>query len=84
MAVHAVRSARPTDSTMAGPGRFTKARAAPGGPIMRLKMRRAPTTGSATVVAAATTSRKEISMRSGPMPRDSATSGTVDESSRGR
>ena len=63
MAAHAVSSARPMERTTAGTGRATKARAAAGGPIMRLKISSAPTTGTVTVVAAATTSRKAISMR---------------------
>jgi SulP family sulfate permease len=49
MASQTVASANTTDKATAIDGRFVKDRAAAGGPIMRLKIRRAPTTG--TVIA---------------------------------
>ena len=54
-----------TDRPMASSGRSVNDRAAAGGPIIRLKISRAPTTGSAMLVASATTTRKHISIRYG-------------------
>ena len=48
---------------MARSGLLVRDRAAAGGPIMRLKISRAPTTGTVMAVARATTMRKHISMR---------------------
>jgi len=59
-------------------------RAVAGGPIIRLKISRAPTTGSAMLVASATTTRKHVSTRPLRMPRASPSSGITDDSSSGR
>ena len=59
-------------------------RAAAGGPIIRLKISRAPTTGTVMAVARATTMRKQISIRWLRMPFASAISGTTEESMSGR
>ena len=48
---------------MASSGLLVRDRAAAGGPIMRLKISRAPVTGTVMVVARATTIRKAIWMR---------------------
>ena len=63
MAAHTVTSAIATDRTMATGGRIVNERAAAGGPIIRLKMSRAPTTGTVMAVARATTTRNAISIR---------------------
>ena len=63
MALQTVTSAMATESPMAGRGRSVNARAAAGGPIIRLKIRKAPTTGTVMAVATARTTKKHISMR---------------------
>ena len=63
---------------------MVNARAAAGGPIIRLKMSAVPTTGTVIVVASATSSRKPSSMPNGAMPRAWALSGSTEESSSGR
>src|SRR5579875_1053101 len=79
-----VTRARTTDRAMASGGRLVTARAAAGGPTMREKVSRAPTTGTVRAVAAASTSRNSNSIRGRLTPRASATSGTVEDSSSGR
>ena len=54
MAAQTVTSAIATDRVIATGARSVNERAAAGGPIMRLNMRRAPTTGSVIAVARAT------------------------------
>src|SRR5258708_13507235 len=73
-----------TDSSMATGGRLVMDRAAAGGPIIRLKISKAPTTGTVIAVASATTTRKHISMRWLRMPLASPISGTTEESISGR
>lgn len=84
IALQTVSSARTAPSASAGAGCRVSARAAAGGPTMRLNMSRAPTTGTAAVVASATRARKSISIRAAGMPRASATSGSALVSSSGR
>ena len=59
MAAQTVPRAKATDNAIATSGLSVKERAAPGGPIRRLKMSSDPTTGTAMVVAKAITIRKE-------------------------
>ena len=73
-----------TDSTIARTGRLVRHRAAAGGPIIKLKISNAPTTGTVMVVVRATIRRKQISMRYPRMPLASATSGTIEDSMSGR
>ncbi len=73
-----------TDPSSAAPGRSVTHRAAAGGPIMRLKINSAPTTGTVMVVAQATTTRKASSMRWGRSPPAAAISGTIEVSIRRR
>ena len=73
-----------TEAATAGPGRRSSDRAAAGGPIIRLKISSAPTTGSVMLVARATTTRKAISTRPARVPRASASSGITEVSSSGR
>src|SRR5580658_5941690 len=84
MAAQTVARARPTDKPIAFRGLGVKERAAAGGPMRRLKMRREPTTGTAIVVARAITIRKVRSILGPLIPRASAASGMTDESKRGR
>ena len=84
IADHTVPSAMSTDRPIAVNGLLVNERAAAAGLIRRLKMSRAPTTGTAIVVVSATTSRKTTSMRPLPTPRASATSGITDENISGR
>src|ERR1022692_192077 len=73
-----------TDKAIARIGLSVNDRAAPGGPIIRLKISSAPTTGSVMLVASATTTRKYISIRRLRTPRTSASSGITDVSRSGR
>ena len=84
IAAHTVASAMITDSPMARYGLSVTERAAAGGPIIRLKISSAPTTGSAMLVASAMTSRKQISMRWLRTPRASPSSGITEASISGR
>jgi len=61
IAVQTVTSASTTESTMAKRGRSVNDRAAAGGPIIRLKINNAPTTGTVIAVAMAIVTRKAIS-----------------------
>lgn len=63
MAAQTVVNAIPTDRPIAIGGLLVNERAAAGGPIMRLKMSRAPTTGTVIAVANATTTKNAISIR---------------------
>src|SRR5579875_542998 len=73
-----------TDSASATPGRAVTDRAAAAGPIIRLNISRAPTTGTVIDVARAITTRKYISTARGDTPRAAATSGIADVSMSGR
>ena len=84
IAAHTVPRAKPTDNPMAARGLSVNERAAPGGPMRRLKMSKDPTTGTAMVVARAITIRKARSICLPLTPRASAASGITDESKRGR
>ena len=84
IAAHTVTSANTTDRLMARYGLLVIDRAAAGGPIIRLKISRAPTTGSVMLVASATTTRKHISIRKLDTPRASASSGITEVSMSGR
>ncbi len=63
IAAHTVTSAITTDRHMATYGLLVTDLAAAGGPIIRLKISKAPTTGSVMLVASATTTRNSISIR---------------------
>ena len=69
---------------MATSGRAVNDRAAAGGPIIRLKINSAPTTGTVMAVARAMTIRKADSIRWLRTRLASAISGTTEESMRGR
>jgi len=69
---------------MASSGLLVSERAAAGGPIIRLKISKAPTTGSVMLVASATVTRNSSSIRRPRMPRAALTSGASDDSSSGR
>src|SRR5690348_1335013 len=84
MAAHTVTKATATDKIMARPGLLVRDRAAAGGPIIKLKISRAPVTGTVMVVARASTIRKAISTRRPRMPLASAISGTTEVSVSGR
>jgi hypothetical protein len=84
MPAHTVTSAMATDRAMARAGRAVSARAAAAGPIIRLNISSAPTTGTVMLVASAMTSRNASSIRRGGTPRASATSGSAEDSSSGR
>src|SRR5260370_61238 len=84
MPVHTVTSAIPTDRVIASIGRAVSDLAAAAGPIIRLNISRAPTTGTVMLVARAITSRNASSIRRDDTPRASATSGIVEDSSSGR
>src|ERR1700685_822016 len=84
MATQASATAMTTDRAMARSGLLVTERAAAGGPIIRLKISSAPTTGRVMLVASATTTRNRVSTRAGRMPRASASSGITEESSSGR
>src|SRR4029077_16474242 len=84
MPAQTVTSAMPTDKAMARAGRAVSARAAAAGPIIRLNISSAPTTGTVMLVASAMTSRNTSSIRRAGIPRASATSGSAEENSSGR
>jgi len=63
MAIQTMTSAMTTESSIARTGRLVRDLAAAGGPVIRLKISSAPTTGTVTAVARATMIRKTISMR---------------------
>src|SRR5215470_2130412 len=84
MPAQTVTSAKATDRVMARTGRAVSARAAAAGPIIRLNISSAPTTGTVMLVASAMTSRNASSIRRGGIPRASATSGSAEDSSSGR
>ena len=69
---------------MAAPGRAVTERAAAAGPIIRLNISSAPTTGTVMDVARAMTIRKYSSTRRLDTPRASATSGSALVSMSGR
>src|SRR5215469_18203666 len=73
-----------TESARATPGRAVTDRAAAAGPIIRLNISSAPTTGTVIEVARAITTRKYSSVRRVETPRASATSGTALVSMSGR
>src|SRR5215470_9307176 len=84
MAAHTVTSAIATDSATARTGRAVTDRAAAAGPIIRLNISSAPTTGTVMLVASAMTSRNASSIRREDTPRASATSGSAEDSINGR
>src|ERR1700678_4415569 len=65
-------------------GRAVTDLAAADGPIIRLNISSAPTTGTVMLVASAITSRNASSIRRVLMPRASATSGSAEDSISGR
>lgn len=69
---------------MAGSGCLVTARAAAAGPTIRLNMSSAPTTGTAVVVARATSARNSGSSHAVRLPRASARPGEVPASTSGR
>src|SRR6185437_4816323 len=73
-----------TDRAMARSGLLVSDRAAAGGPIIRLKISSAPTTGSVMLVATATTSRNSNSIRLAFTPRAAPDSWASEDSSSGR
>ena len=84
MPIHTVTSAMTTDRVMASTGRAVSERAAAAGPIIRLNISSAPTTGTVMLVARAMTSRNARSMRAVRRPRAAATSGSAEDSMSGR
>src|ERR1700722_17864236 len=70
------------ERAIANPGLVVSARAAAGGPIIRLKISVVPTTGTVMVVASATSSRNATSILNGLKPW--VLSGSTDASSSGR
>lgn len=72
------------ESAIASSGRAVSDRAAAGGPIIRLKISNAPTTGRAMLVARATTTRNAVSVRFPRIPRASPRSELIELSSSGR
>src|SRR4029077_10147875 len=81
---HTVTSAMTTDRAMARTGLAVSDLAAAAGPIIRLNISRAPTTGTVMLVASAMTSRNASSIRRADTPRASATSGSAEENISGR
>ena len=75
MPIQTVTSAMATDRVIASIGRAVSDLAAAAGPIIRLNISRAPTTGTVMLVARAITSRNASSIRRADTPRASATSG---------
>src|SRR5260370_28094763 len=84
MPVQPVTSAMATDRTIASTGRAVSDLAAAAGPIIRLNISSAPTTGTVMRVARAMTSRNPSSIRRADTPRASATSGSAEDSISGR
>src|SRR5947209_5292787 len=84
IAAQIVATARAADAASAMPGLLVTDRAAAGGPIIRLKISNAPTTGTVIAVARARISRNAVSIRRPPAPLAAATSGSTDDSSSGR
>ena len=76
IAAHTVTRATITDRMIATAGRLVNERAAAGGPIISEKISRAPTTGTVSAVAAASTSRNASSIRWLATPLASAMSGS--------
>src|SRR5689334_1297873 len=81
---HTVTNAIATDRAIARPGRAVSDLAAAAGPIIRLNISSAPTTGTVMLVASAMTSRNASSIRRARTPRASATSGSAEENISGR
>src|SRR5579863_9318364 len=79
-----VTSAITTARVMASTGRAVTDLAAADGPIIRLNISSAPTTGTVMLVARAMTSRNPSSIRRAGTPRASATSGSTEDSRSGR
>src|SRR5580692_10650070 len=84
MPVQTVISAMATERSIASMGRAVSDLAAAAGPIIRLNISSAPTTGTVMLVASAITSRNARSIRRVDRPRASATSGIAEESINGR
>src|SRR5215831_10307383 len=79
-----VTSAMTTERVMAKAGLAVSDLAAAAGPIIRLNISSAPTTGTVMLVASAITSKNASSIRRAGTPRASATSGSADDSISGR
>jgi hypothetical protein len=75
---HTVIRPSAPETAIARAGRSVTKRAVAGGPIMRLKTSKAPTTGSAIVVTTPTARRNNSSMRAGLTPRTDASSGAIE------
>src|SRR5487761_1469570 len=84
MPAHTQTGASQTERARARAGLAVTDRAAAAGPIIRLNISSAPTTGTVIDVARAITTRNTSSIRSGESPRAAATSGIADVSSSGR
>src|SRR6266704_1712416 len=84
MPAQTVTSAMTTDRVSARPGRAVSDLAAAAGPIIRLNISSAPTTGTVMLVARAMTSRNASSILRAGTPRASATSGSTEDSISGR
>src|SRR5260370_26385427 len=84
MPVQTVTSARTPERAIARTGLAVSDLAAAAGPIIRLNISSAPTTGTVMLVARAMTSRNPSSIRRDDTPRASATSGSAEDSISGR
>ena len=84
MPAHTVTSAMITDRAIARAGLAVSDLAAAAGPIIRLNISSAPTTGTVMLVASAMTSKNASSIRRAGTPRASATSGSAEENISGR
>src|ERR1017187_3892333 len=84
MESHTVMSANAIDSAMAREGRDDNSRAAAGGPVIKEKVSRAPTTGTVNAVDSASTTRNTVSISVALTPRASASSGATEVKTRGR
>src|SRR5256886_17707040 len=84
MPAHTVTSAMATDRAIARTGLAVSDLAAAAGPIIRLNISSAPTTGTVILVARAMTSRNPSSIRRDDTPPARPTSGSAEDSSGGR
>src|SRR2546429_7970698 len=83
MPAHTVTSAMATDRAIARAGLAVSDLAAAAGPIIRLNISSAPTTGTVMLVARAITSRNASSIRRAGTPRAPAPPGRAEENIRG-
>jgi hypothetical protein len=84
MPAHTVIKAMATERAIARAGLAVSDLAAAAGPIIKLNISSAPTTGTVMLVARAMTSRNASSIRRARTPRASATSGSAEENISGR